>query len=60
MLNRRLAQGVSERLRRLWQLYRRIEIKKPFRGVRMNEDICFSPEDQQFIDRAIDFCQQMG
>ena len=26
----------------------------------MNEDICFSPEDQQFIDRAIDFCQQMG
>ena len=26
----------------------------------MTEDICFSPEDQQFVDRAIDFCQQMG
>ena len=26
----------------------------------MSEEICFSPEDQQFIDRAIDFCQQMG
>ena len=26
----------------------------------MTEDICFSPEDQQFVDRAIDFCQRMG
>ena len=26
----------------------------------MREEIRFSPEDQQFIDRAIDFCQQMG
>ena len=26
----------------------------------MSEEICFSPEDQQFIDRAINFCQQMG
>ena len=26
----------------------------------MREDICFSPEDQQFVDRAIDFCQRMG
>ena len=26
----------------------------------MSEDICFSPEDQQFVDRAADFCQQMG
>ena len=26
----------------------------------MREKISFSPEDQQFIDRAIDFCQRMG
>ena len=26
----------------------------------MSEDICFSPEDQQFVDRAVDFCQRMG
>ena len=26
----------------------------------MSEEICFSPEDQQFIDRAIEFCQRMG
>ena len=26
----------------------------------MKEEIRFSPEDQQFIDRAIDFCQRMG
>ena len=26
----------------------------------MKEDIHFSPEDQQFIDRATDFCQLMG
>ena len=26
----------------------------------MKEDIHFSPEDQQFTDRAINFCQQMG
>ena len=26
----------------------------------MKEAIHFSPEDQQFIDRAIDFCQRMG
>ena len=26
----------------------------------MSEDICFSQEDQQFVDRAMDFCQQMG
>ena len=26
----------------------------------MREEIHFSPEDQQFIDQAIDFCQQMG
>ena len=26
----------------------------------MRKEINFSPEDQQFIDRAIDFCQQMG
>ncbi len=26
----------------------------------MREEIRFSPEDQQFINRAIDFCQHMG
>ena len=26
----------------------------------MKEKIHFSPEDRQFIDRAIDFCQRMG
>ena len=26
----------------------------------MSEEICFSSADQQFIDRAINFCQQMG
>ena len=26
----------------------------------MREEIRFSPEDQQFINRAIDFCQRMG
>ena len=26
----------------------------------MSEEICFSSEDQQFIDRAVNFCQQMG
>ena len=26
----------------------------------MNEGTCFSPEDQQFVDRAVDFCQRMG
>ena len=28
--------------------------------VAMKEDIHFSLEDQQFIDQAINFCQQMG
>ena len=26
----------------------------------VKEEIYFSPEDQQFIDRAVDFCQRMG
>ena len=26
----------------------------------MSEDICFSLEDQQFVDRAVDFCQRVG